>query len=157
MRKIKSKKARREKQDKIDKYNIENYLTDLDYVAKLNIPDYRKDWIVTTMYELRDKANIYERKLGNLLINKGIRFIHQAPFVFYGKKIYFADFFIPRLHLVIEVDGQYHQGFAQGEYDAVRDKNFADMGIKTARISNNLVKDDTSLNLYLETLLKGHN
>lgn len=138
----------------LDEYNAKNYFSDIEYIGRLAIPEYRKDWIEMTMYELRDKANIYERNLGELLVKRGIKFIHQAPFVFYGKKIYFADFYLPEYRMIVEVDGMYHSGDKQFTYDKERDENFRSIKIKTLRLANAETKDETRMALRLSQYIK---
>ena len=44
------------------------------------------------------------------------------------------DFYCPKVHLVIEVDGESHLG--REDYDRHRDKVFADLGIETIHFTN---------------------
>lgn len=153
-KKLQKQQRKQEKARLLDEYNAKNYYSDIEYIGKLAIPEYRKDWIEMTMYELRDKANIYERNLGELLVKKGIKFIHQAPFVFYGKKIYFADFYLPEYRMIVEVDGMYHSGDKQFTYDKERDENFRSIKIKTLRLANAETKDETRMALRLSQYIK---
>jgi very-short-patch-repair endonuclease len=59
----------------------------------------------------------------------GLRFRRQT--VIRG---YIADFYCPRIHLVIEVDGDSHVG--RKDYDSNRESVFAHLGIETIRFSN---------------------
>jgi very-short-patch-repair endonuclease len=47
---------------------------------------------------------------------------------------YIADFYCPKVHLVVEVDGASHD--CRKEYDANRDQVFARLGIVTLRFTN---------------------
>lgn len=147
--------AKKAKMRKLDEYDTKGYNKDLEYLAKLSyIPESTRSWIEVRMYELRASANKYEHKLGELLIKNGIEFIHQAPFVFRPRKIYFCDFYIPSLRTVIEVDGIYHDSPLQTEKDIERDDNFASIGIKVIRISNEETNDTEKLILRLSGVLK---
>lgn len=98
------------------------------------------------------KANKYEMLLGEYLVNKGIKFVHQASFIINGK-IYFLDFFIPSKRLAIEVDGQYHSSIEQEERDSIRDYNFSHIGIKTFRISNKETLEKSTLDIVLKGVI----
>lgn len=142
-------KAKQKELKKLDEYNARNYYSDIEYIGRLCVNQNTKEWIEMTMYQLRDRANMYEREFAEYLIDKGIRFIHQAPFVFYGKKIYFADFYLPEHRLVVEIDGIYHNGDSQFCYDKERDANFQSIKIETMRISNQETKDSKTIELRL--------
>lgn len=106
------------------------------------------------MYELREKANCYEHKMGEILIESGIDFIHQAPFVFRPKTIYFCDFYIPSHRIVIEIDGIYHNSAVQSMKDTERDFNFKSIGIRVVRIANEETNDKEKLKLRLSQYIK---
>lgn len=112
-----------------------------NHLAKLKVNPSRLDWIETKMYELRQKANKYEKKCITVLGKLKQKFIHQAPFVIDGK-IYFADFFLPDLNIILEIDGYSHNNYTQKVYDRERDYGFGLYRIKTIRISNELVSKD---------------
>lgn len=143
-----SKKAFKKK-DKVTTYNDLGYLDDLAHLCKLgSISESKRDWIETTMMCLRDKANYYERAFAKYLMDKGVKFIHQAPFIFSGK-IYFADFYLPNYHLIVEIDGQYHEGVTQYKYDRFRDECFNGHRLGVVRIPNETVKHEEQLEMLL--------
>lgn len=146
-RKVNSKRS--EKIDKLESYNLRDYKNDIDYLSKLRCGDSTRNWIEERMYELRASANRYERALAEFLMKKGVVFVHQAPFVFYWKKIYFADFYIPSKRVVIEVDGSYHDGLGQTEKDKERERDFKEAGIRTVRIPNAVVINKERLEMRL--------
>lgn len=134
---------------KLKEYNSLNYLEDYKLISLFSgVPKSMQDWIECTREDLKNKANMYECLLGEYLINKKIKFVHQAPFIINGK-IYFLDFYIPKKRLAIEVDGQYHTSIGQGTYDEIRDYNFEKIGIKTIRIPNNATKSTSQLDILL--------
>jgi very-short-patch-repair endonuclease len=83
-------------------------------------------------------------------------FIHQAPFVFRPRTIYFCDFYLPDHKLVIEVDGIYHNGDVQFTKDKERDANLRSIGMRVVRIANEELGDPRLLALrlgeYIRTL-----
>ena len=147
MGKVKQKKNSKTKIKPLDRHNAYGYIKDVNHICKLGyIDSSKRDWIETTMLRLRDSANIYEHKFGEFLISKKIEFIHQAPFILSGK-IYFADFFLPKYHLIVEIDGLYHSGDKQYEYDRFRDACFSGHRIKVLRIPNNSVMNEIDLKI----------
>lgn len=99
--------------------------------------------------QLRNNPTIAEVELWRYLCKKqmGIRIKRQN--ILRG---YIADFYAPRAHLVIEVDGEYHQ--QDKEYDQIRDRALADVGIQTLRFSNDEVLNKTNdvLSCIYETI-----
>lgn len=94
MRKRKSKFKIKKKvvSNKLKEYNKSNYIEDYQIIGQFcNLPKSKKEWIEDTRESLKSKANKYENCLGEYLIKKKIKFIHQAPFVINGK-IYFFRF-----------------------------------------------------------------
>lgn len=134
-------------------HNDRCYLDDLNHISKLAIKDNSKrDWIETTMIQLRNKANRYELIFASYLMDKKIKFIHQAPFIFSGK-IYFADFYIPDINYIIEIDGNYHNGLSQKEYDIFRDSCFNGNMINVIRIPNNSVENKNELDIICNKII----
>jgi len=79
----------------------------------------------------REQPTPAEAELWKHLCNKqlGIRFRRQA--ILRG---YIADFWAPRVRLIVEADGPYHEN--RKNYDENRDRFFAHVGILTLRFSN---------------------
>ena len=147
------KNVKKKKVKALDKYNSLGYLKDLNHICKLGYIDKStRDWIETNMLRLRDCANVYEHKFGEYLISKKINFIHQAPFILSGR-IFFADFFLPNQHLVIEIDGLYHNGYKQCEYDRFRDACFNGYKINVLRIPNSAIMNEKDLKILVSKYL----
>lgn len=110
-----------------------------------NIRRSKRDWITTARWELQERANKYEHLFGNFLIKHKVHFIHQAPFVIDGH-IYFADFYLPEKRIVVEIDGDYHNG----KYQQAKDRNKTDdlqfAGTKVVCIKNATTLDENMLN-----------
>lgn len=119
----------------------------MSHICKLGkISESKRDWIETNMLRLKECANAYEIDFANYLMKKGIKFIHQAPFILSGK-IYFADFYLPNNHAIIELDGDYHNGIAQSEKDRFRDECFNGHKLKVLRIPNAAVLKNRDLDI----------
>lgn len=165
MRKQKGKREKNQKRQRrtddgkvkfrvLDEYDTRNYLRDIEYLARLSfLEESTRSWIEARMYELRDCSNRYEQFVGQLLMKKGVDFIHQAPFVFRPKTIYFADFYLPESRIVIEVDGIYHNDPNMIAKDYVRDANFKSVGIWVIRVSNEETRDTKRLWLRISEVI----
>lgn len=100
-------------------------------------------WAIETMKKLRENANVYEKKLAKYLFENNVNYYTQVPFKICtdGKRhVYFADFFVPELLAVIEVDGESHDSEERKLRDDERDSLFHSVGVRTIRIRNEKVK-----------------
>ena len=74
----------------------------------------------------------------------GLKFRRQHPIQLNtspGRNDFFiADFYCPSLSLIIELDGNIHNG--QKEYDMARDAHLKDLGYQTLRLPNSMVEND---------------
>ena len=139
----------------LDRYDALGYERDLEYLGRLSfLSEGTRAWIEARMYELREKANVYEHRLGGFLMERKVEFIHQAPFVFRPRTIYFCDFYIPSLRIAVEVDGNYHDGPEMRARDAERDANFRSVGIRVVRVANAETLDTKMLAMRLSQYLK---
>lgn len=82
---------------------------------------------------LRNNQTEAEKKLWKYLRGEqlGVKFRRQ-----YGIGNYIADFYCPKLKLVIELDGGQHYTKEGMEYDKIRENYMSSLGIKTIRFSN---------------------
>ena len=96
---------------------------------------YNKDNIAIAR-KLRKDMTCEERKLWyECLRELPVRFYRQKPI---GN--YVADFYCPKLHLVIELDGSQHYQDKGIDYDTERTKELSKYkGIKVLRIPNNQI------------------
>lgn len=74
-----------------------------------------------------------EQKLWMHISGKQLGCKARRQHVLFG---YIADFYFPSRHLIVEVDGGYHQTPDQAEKDARRDANLARHGFVTIRFTN---------------------
>jgi cyclase len=73
---------------------------------------------------------------------KGIRFKRQHPILYF-----IADFYCHKAHLIIEIDGGYHNTPEQYCYDTNRDNELAELGLKVIRFTNEQVFNEIELTL----------
>jgi len=100
---------------------------------------YNKPELKKRRKELRKRETVEEVIIWEYLRNKtmlGIKFYRQ-----FSIQYYIADFYSPRLKMVIEVDGDSHQSEYGIEYDEVRTDILNSLNIKVLRFSNKDVHD----------------
>lgn len=135
-----------ERIDALTHYDLTSYDDDIEVMASIfNIHRSKRDWITTARWDLQERANKYEHLFGNFLIKHKVHFIHQAPFVIDGH-IYFADFYLPEKRIVVEIDGDYHNGKYQQAKDRNRTGDLQFAGTKVVRIKNATTLDENMLN-----------
>ena len=84
--------------------------------------------------QLRKNQTPSEKKLWIYLRNK--QFLTLKFFRQYSIDYYIADFFCPKIKLVIELDGSQHFTNYSKDYDKVRTEIFQSLGIYVIRFSN---------------------
>lgn len=119
-----------------------------------------------TLKERKDVAKAREEvlrscpTLGELAMIKKLEklryeFVFQKAFF---NDFYFCivDFFLPKLNLIIEVDGGYHRRKDRKEKDAGRMKYLGRLGLKVIRVTNTQAKQWGTLRLkaYIEKTLR---
>lgn len=70
----------------------------------------------------------------------GLQFRRQHPI-----NIFIADFYCPKIKLVIEVDGDIHEIPENEAYDIGRSEILNDFGIEVIRFTNELIIDDIEI------------
>lgn len=85
---------------------------------------------------------------------EGVDWFHQHPFVQEDSGlIAVADFFIPSMGIVIELDGINHRTKKQVEKDIARDKIFNENNVHVLRIKTPLSKDEQNYwKIYLQNI-----
>lgn len=100
----------------------------------------RVRWVRHTMAGNRKNATYPEQLFAAFLYLNDIEFIPQAPFYITNRidypRIYFADFYLPKLGYIVELDGKEHR--KHRDWDDERDFDFLGIGIKTLRIKNSI-------------------
>lgn len=91
------------------------------------------EWVKTTTEKLIEKRNKAELDAGREL-KRVLPSIEKQVFFRIHGRCYFLDYYYPSKRIAIEIDGGYHKG--RKEIDKQRDKDFAEIGIATIRISD---------------------
>ena len=105
-------------------------------MEKKNVPRY----VVGIARRLRQRPTDAEEILWACLRNRrttGAKFRRQHPL---GR--YIADFYCQDARLAVELDGGVHDIVAQGEYDAIRQEELEQRGVRVLRIRNAEVTND---------------
>jgi very-short-patch-repair endonuclease len=90
--------------------------------------------------ELRKDETEAEKKLWSKLCKNqimGLQFRRQHPI-----NIFVADFYCPKIKLVIEVDGSIHDIYEYAEHDIGRSEILNDFGITVIRFTNEQILND---------------
>ena len=101
-------------------------------------------WVAGNVRTLRKNATDEEIIVAKYLWRERVKYIPQAPFLIHTyerDRIFFADFYIPSISVLIELDGSHHREPQGLISDMERDSAFSSVGIKTIRIPNYLVKN----------------
>ena len=94
-----------------------------------------KKWIRNRRADLIGKSPSAEQSAYDIIKGMGLRVIRQHP-IETGRHVYFADLFVPSLHLVVEIDGGYHTTGTQRRLDRNRSANIRRIGYHVCRLSN---------------------
>ena len=91
------------------------------------------EWVKTTTEKLIESRNKGELDAGGERKRVFPSIEKQVFFRIHGR-CYFLDYYYPNKRIAIEIDGGYHKG--RKEIDKQRDKDFAEIGTATSRISD---------------------
>ncbi len=95
--------------------------------------------------ELRKNMTLAEKLLWQRLRNKqlnNLKFYRQFPFVF-GEYNFIADFYCPKIKLIIEIEGEIHLKNEVRKYDKFREEIFIEAGYKVLKFGNREVIKST--------------
>ena len=92
-------------------------------------------WVRLRRADLMAKSSDAEKHVYRILLAMGYNAIRQYP-INTGRRIYFADLYIPALKLILEVDGNYHLEDNQKRLDRNRSSNLRKKGLRIYRILN---------------------
>lgn len=81
----------------------------------------------------------------------GYEIVQQQPIVT-GRKLYFADIYIPALKTILELDGGYHYTKTQKRKDSNRSAGIWRMGYHVVRLSNHDARDIKKVEAKLELI-----
>ena len=107
--------------------------------------------------ELLSKTSDAEKSAYLNLKKLGITALRQYP-VWTGRRMYFADLYIPKYNIIFEIDGDYHYTSRQKRLDGNRSNGLWRMGYHVVRLSNhdsrNILKIKNKILLILNGKIK---
>lgn len=86
-------------------------------------------------HELLAQVTNAEKSAYNILIGQGYKVIRQQP-IDTGRRIYFADLYLPEYRIIVELDGGYHNTKNQKRLDNNRSAGLWRMGYHVLRLAN---------------------
>lgn len=92
-----------------------------------------------------EKAAIHNCKL------LGYKVIRQQP-ITTGRKLYFADIYLPELKVIMEIDGGYHYTNKQKSKDSNRSAGIWRMGYHVVRLSNHDARNINKVKAKIELI-----
>lgn len=94
-----------------------------------------------------------EMAAGNICRRLGYNVIYQHP-ITTGRKLYFADIYLPDIRTIIECDGGYHSTAKQRRKDGNRSASIWRLGYHVVRLSNHDARDIGRVKAKIDLILK---
>lgn len=110
-----------------------------------------RKWIEARRADLMAHASDAEKAAYRIICALGYKVVRQFP-ISTGKKLYFADLYIPALHTVVEVDGGYHYTTKQRRLDKNRSAGLWRIGYHVIRVSNRDAYDTKKIESKLQSM-----
>lgn len=101
-------------------------------------------WLRRRRAELLNHSSDAEKAAHNALCSLGYKVMRQYP-ISTGRRLYFADLYIPSLRAVIEIDGGYHYSSNQRRLDTNRSNGLWRLGYHVLRLSNHDARDPNKI------------
>ena len=101
-------------------------------------------WLRLRRAELMAHRSDAEKAAYSVLCTLGYKVIRQYP-INTGRRLYFADLYVPALKAVIEIDGNYHYTRDQRRLDTNRSNGLWRMGYHVLRLSNHDARDPNKI------------
>lgn len=83
----------------------------------------------------------------------GYKAVRQQP-ISTGRKLYFADIYLPELKVIMEIDGGYHYTNKQKRKDSNRSAGIWRMGYHVVRLSNHDARNINKVKAKIELIKK---
>ena len=88
-----------------------------------------------------------------MILSLGYKVVRQQP-INTGRRIYFADLYLPELKTIFELDGGYHYTANQKRLDSNRSSGIWRMGYHVVRLSNRDAKDKEKIKAKINLILR---
>lgn len=97
-----------------------------------------------------------EKAIARILTQAGYEFVKQYPLRSKSGKLFYADILIPKLKLIVEVDGGYHYTQDQKRLDANRSSVIRSLGLHVYRFSNRDARNPEKVLKKIANLRRKH-
>ena len=109
-------------------------------------------WVSFRRADLLAKASEAERVTFRTLRTLGYKVIRQYP-INTGRRIYFADIYLPELKTIVELDGGYHFTTKQRRLDNNRSSGIWRLGYHVVRLSNHDARNPEKIKAKIKLIL----
>lgn len=109
-------------------------------------------WLRMRRAELMAHSSDAEKAAYRVLCSLGYKVIRQKP-ISTGRRLYFADLYIPELRAIVEIDGGYHYTKNQRRLDTNRSNGLWRMGYHVLRLSNHDARDANKIKAKIAILV----
>lgn len=112
-----------------------------------------KKFIFQMRCELLSHLTDAEKAAANNCARLGYKVVYQQPIIT-GRKIYFADIYLPELKTILECDGGYHYTTKQKRKDVNRSAGIWRLDYHVVRLNNHDARDIRKVKAKLDMILK---
>jgi len=109
-------------------------------------------WLRMRRAELLSHVSDAEKAAYRVLCSLGYKVIRQKP-ISTGRRLYFADLYVPELRAIVEIDGGYHYTKNQRRLDTNRSNGLWRMGYHVLRLSNHDARDANKIKAKIAILV----
>ncbi len=112
-----------------------------------------EQWLRLRRADLMAKSSEAERITFRVINALGYKVIRQYP-INTGRRIYFADLYLPELKTIVELDGGYHFTTKQRRLDNNRSSGIWRLGYHVVRLSNHDARNPEKIKAKIRLILK---
>ena len=113
---------------------------------------YSKALIRRIRCDLLSNTTDAEKAAAKICIQLGYKIIPQQP-IATGRKLYFADIYLPEIKLIIEVDGGYHFTKDQKRKHGNRSSGIWRLGYHVVRLNNHDARNQKKVKEKIDIIL----
>ena len=110
-------------------------------------------WMRQRRADLMAHTSEAEKAAYRILCSLGYKVLRQFP-INTGRRIYFADLYLPILKTIIEIDGGYHYTNTQKRLDNNRSSGMWRLGYHVVRLSNHDARSIEKIRAKINIVLK---
>lgn len=111
-----------------------------------------KALINQTRCDLLSHTTDTERAAARICSRLGYKVILQQP-IFTGRKLYFADIYLPEIKTIVELDGGYHFTKNQKRKDGNRSVGIWRLGYHVVRLNNHDARDPRKVKAKIDLII----